>query len=71
MRTSKWHRQPKKNLSKTKDDELAPKFAALLPYKVSRVKPRKRKKKHPGYSTIAFSRLWIFENNDSSGGKNG
>ena len=63
-RSSRWHSQPKKILTKTKDDEIAPKIAALLPYQVFRVRERKRKKKHPGYTTVPFHRLWIFENNN-------
>jgi len=53
---NKWNRRTSTSLSleeSQKNEE----------FKVTRVRPKKRKKPHPGYTVIAKTRMWIFENN--------
>lgn len=59
-----WYKQPRRNT--LKDDPRLK--AAQEGYKVSRVKPRKRKPKHPGFTTIRSHHLWMFENAKPKGG---
>lgn len=60
MNRAKWNRRPKRSLDETKDDALN-KNSSENSFKVSRVRPRKRKPKHQGYTIIPAQRLWIFE----------
>lgn len=63
MTRAKWNRRPKRSLDKDMDNELPSKQTPDEGYKVSRVRPRRRKRKHPGYTVMPAHRLWIFENN--------
>lgn len=58
-----WNRSPRRGTQ----DEPRQK-TTTSGYKVSRVKPRKRKPKHPGFTTIRSHHLWMFENNKLKGG---
>ena len=58
-----WNRRAKRDLSK---DDPCPKDPQG--YKVTRVKPRKRKPRHPGFTTIRSHHLWMFENHKPKGG---
>lgn len=60
MSKAKWNRRPKRTLDNTKDDGPN-KISSEEDYKVSRVRPRKRKVKHQGYTIIPAHRLWIFD----------
>lgn len=59
-----WSKRPRRNSLK---DDPRPKVAQKG-YKVSRVKPRKSKPKHPGFTTIRPHHLWMFENTKPNGG---
>lgn len=63
MKRAKWNRQRKKALHKTKEADVSPKNSSEEVYKVSRVRTRRKKLKHPGFTIIPEHRLWIFENN--------
>ncbi|MBY0315672.1 MAG: hypothetical protein K2Q26_09145 [Bdellovibrionales bacterium] len=69
-RKTKWNRQPRRHLQNLKDDPIPPQLAAKRPYKVTRLKERKRKKKHEAYTLTPQQKLWIFEDNPKNGGKN-
>ncbi len=56
MINSKWNRRVKK----TEEQLIAPKDRE---YNVARVRPKKRKKRHPAYTIMPEHRLWIFEKN--------
>lgn len=60
MRKIKWNRRPPRG-SREAEAGLPEKTAEFV---VRRAKPGKRKRKHPGYTTISEHRLWIFENNN-------
>lgn len=63
MIAQKWNRKNKRKLIQTDDDLIAPKISAQREYKVSRVRSRRKKVKHPGFTTLPAHRLWIFEGN--------
>ena len=62
MSRAKWNRRPKRVLHETKEDVLT-KNSSQHEYKVSRVRPKRKKIKHQGYTIVPAHRLWIFENN--------
>lgn len=61
MRRVRWNRSVKRDLSKKDPPPQEP------GYKVSRVKPRKRKPKHAGYTIISPNHFWMFENKKITG----
>ena len=71
MSRPKWNRRPKRDLDKTKDIEVPFNILSKDEYKISRVKPKRKKRKHQGFTTVPEHRLWIFENNKYNGVKNG
>lgn len=63
-----WNRQPKRHTRKLKDvpfkkhdPNVTQRRGAAAPYEVKRVRPRKRKPKHKGYTVMLRQRLGIFE----------
>lgn len=57
MIRNKWNRLSRKNLSQEKD-KLVGKDSN---FEIVRIRPKKRKKRHPGYTVLPEHRLWIFE----------
>lgn len=53
MMRPKWNRQTKKSPIELKNYK----------YEIIRVRPKKRKKRHPGYTIMPEHKLWIFEKN--------
>jgi len=56
MINSKWNRRIK-NMQGTSNSPQSNE------YKIARVRPKKRKKRHPGYTIMPEHTLWIFEKN--------
>lgn len=63
MKRTKWNRSAKRDISK--DD---PGTQNSQGYKVSRVTPRLRKPKHPGFTITSSRHPWMFDKTNSSGG---
>lgn len=66
MKRRRWNRQTKRSeryLADLKDEvtNSGGKARPPQPYKVSRVRPKNRKPRHPGYTIIPNHRLWIFD----------
>ena len=63
MIRTKWNRRIKIYGDQLKNDEESSKPQLGSDYKPKRVRPRRKKKRHPGYTIIPEHRFWIFENN--------
>ena len=62
MTATRWKRNIRKVLmNQLKEARRASRIPRDRDYKVERVRPRQRKKRHPGYTIIPGHRLWIFE----------
>lgn len=72
MTRSSWNRKPPRDDGQ--DIPLKKPFVGPLlkcsaePYTPERIRPpRKRRRKHKGYTLVSPHRLWIFENNGNEG----
>jgi len=65
MSRPKWNRRAKRRLDGDKKGDFQ-KPGDVADYKIQRVRPRKRRPRHPGYTIIPEHRLWIFENNEKT-----
>jgi len=63
MTAGRWNRRPKRSLVNTKDDELPTKIGTEQIFKVTRLRAKSKKRKHPGYTLVPPHRRWIFDNN--------
>lgn len=62
MTSFQWKKNVKKVvLNQMKDDGGSSKSQAGDDYKIQRLRPRRRKKRHAGFTIIPGHRLWIFE----------
>jgi hypothetical protein len=68
MTLAKWNRRPKRSHLKTKEDELPVKIGAEPSFKVTRLRTKTKKRKHPGFTIIPKHRHWIFDGNKVNGG---
>ncbi len=68
MNSGKWNRKPKRILESSDKEKFSKKLGLEEPYKVSRIRPKKKKRKHPGYTLIPKHQHWIFNSNKINGG---
>ncbi len=64
MTGQKWNRRPKRHLTEDNETHDPSKILTEHNYKVSRVRTKRKKRRHPGFTVVPEHRLWIFENND-------
>ena len=67
MTRTPWNRKPKRVLDNSDEENFTKKLGAEDPYKVTRVRPKKKKRKHRGYTLIPKHRHWIFNSNKING----
>ena len=64
MSRPKWNRRAKRRLDADDKPPGTPVEGSGCQYNIKRVRPRKRRPRHPGYTITPEHRLWIFENNE-------